>query len=318
MRVFVTGASGFVGGFLTRRLLRAGRQVCAGSRRPQIDQDGVAWVRTGDLGAETDLTPWLQGIDCVVHLASHDHFVGRTASSDGDRFHAVNALGTQRVAQQARDAGVPRMVYVSSIKAVGEGGDAPYHESTPCQPETAYGRSKFEGERRLFDVASHSDLECVVLRPPIVYGPGVGKSFLRMLDAVRKGLPLPLGLLGAKRSLISVHNLVDAIVTSVESPAAAGKTYHVADACDLTTPELIRLMARLMGRPCRLAPAPPLALRLAGALTGKRAEVDRLLRGLTISRERIESELGWAPPVATEQALQETIDWRLGQFRRAA
>ena len=177
--------------------------------------------------------------------------------------------------------------------------------------------SKWEAEQALHRVAQETGLEVVIVRPPLVYGPGVGANFLRLLRFVHKGVPLPFGAINNQRSLVYVGNLVDAIITCLEYPGAAGQTYLVSDGEDVSTPELIRRIAHALGRPARLLPVPPALLRLAGQLTGKSAQVERLLDSLVIDSSKIRRELGWAPPFTMAQGLTETAQWFQGSGGRS-
>ena len=276
MAVLVTGASGFIGRALVAML---------GARR--IDWRGAGRAEVGSLDARTDWSRVLPGCDRVVHLANLAHARGLSEAA----VRAVNVDGTRRLAQQAAGAGVRRLVYVSSVKAV-DGGDV-------------YGRAKRDAELALAEIR---DLEVVVLRPPLVYGPGVKANFLALMRAVDRGWPLPLASIANRRSLVYVGNLVDAIFSCLEAPLAAGKVYPVTDGMGVSTPELIRALARALGRPARLLPFPPGLLDLL-------APLQSLVRSLEVDDGAIRRELGWRPPFSFEQGLRATADWYLAQGR---
>lgn len=222
-------------------------------------------------------------------------------------FREVNTEGTLNLAQQAAQAGVKRFVFVSSIKVNGEGRNAPYRETDAPAPEDAYAISKWEAEQGLWRIAQETGLEVVVLRPPLIYGPGVKANFRRLLNTVARGWPLPLGAIENRRSLLYLGNFVDAIRACVEHPAAAGQTFLVDDGQPVSTPELVRAVARAMGRPARLLAVPAGVLELAGVLLGKRAVVARLTDSLWVDNSLIRTRLNWSPPYSMEVGLAATV-----------
>jgi UDP-glucose 4-epimerase len=222
-------------------------------------------------------------------------------------YRATNTDATLNLARQAAQAGVRRFVFVSSIKVNGEGRDAPYRETDPPAPQDAYAISKWEAEQGLWRIARETGLEVVVLRPPLVYGPGVKANFRRLLDTVARGWPLPLGAIENRRSLLYLGNFVDAIRVCVEHPAAAGQTFLIDDGQPVSTPELVRAVARAMGRPARLLPVPAGMLEFAGALLGKRAAVARLTGSLWLDSSLIRARLGWTPPYSMAAGMAATV-----------
>lgn len=306
----VTGANGFVGSVLVNVLQK---QIIRRALRRTVSPALPGDIVVGDIGPKTDWKPALQGVDCVIHLAARTHVIDERSADPLDAYRHINVLGTQRLAEQAAAAGVRRFVFLSSIKVNGET-TAPLHpftEEDSPQPQDAYGTTKREAEDALREISARTSMEVVVLRPPLVYGPGVKGNFLRLLRLIDRGMPLPLASVNNLRSLVYVGNLVDAIVKCVDSPAAAGKTYLVSDGEDLSTPDLIRKLASAMGRTPRLLPCPPSLLHLGATLLGKRAEVLRLTGSLTMDSTRIRSELGWQPPFSVAQGLEETGRWYL-------
>ncbi|RQR67955.1 SDR family oxidoreductase [Burkholderia sp. Bp9015] len=308
----VTGANGFVGRVVCRRALEAGHAVTALVRRPGGCIDGVhEWVHdTADFdGLEakwpTDLT-----VDCVIHLAARVH-VMRDESPDPDAaFDATNVAGTLRLAEAARRHGVRRIVFASSIKAVGEGdGGVPLSEAVKPDPQDSYGRSKLRAEQQLAQFGESAGLDVVVVRPPLVYGPGVRANFLKMMEAVARGMPLPFGAVAARRSLVYVDNLADALLRCAIDPRAAGECFHVADDDAPSVTALMRLVGDALGRPARLVPVPPVMLRALGALTGRRAAIGRLTGSLELDTGRIRRVLDWHPPYTTRQGLEATAAW---------
>ena len=324
--ILVTGANGFLGSALSQSLAARGyeykkvvRRACPGAISVGNIDDQTAW---GDA---------LSGVTMVVHLAARVHVMHDTVTNPLAEFRKVNAAGTERLARSAAAAGVQRFVFVSSIKVNGEkisflnqhaqqisanplsmrGSLRPFSEDDAPNPQDTYAVSKWEAEQVLRQIAQETGMEVVIIRPPLVYGPRVGANFLKLLKLIKKGMPLPFGLIDNQRSLIYVGNLVDAIITCLEHPAAAGQTYLVSDGEDVSTPELINRMASALECPARLLPVPPALLRLAGRLTGKSAEVERLLDSLVIDSSKIRRELGWTPPFTMGQGLRETADWYL-------
>jgi UDP-glucose 4-epimerase len=253
----------------------------------------------------SDWTAALDGIDTVVHLAARVHVMRDTATDPLGAFRRINVDGTMNLARQAAAAGVRRFVFVSSLKVNGEAGS--YTEADVPAPADPYGVSKWEAERALRDLAGESGLELVVIRPPLVYGPGVGANFAALVRAVRRHLPLPLGLVHNRRSLVALDNLVDVIATCVDHPAAANEVFLVSDGEDLSTPDLIRRLAAAMGTRALLLPVPPPLLRAAAAIAGRTATIDRLLGSLSVDITKVRTLLAWSPPVGVDEALRRAV-----------
>lgn len=271
---------------------------------------GLEIVPVGDIGPATDWGAALAGVDCVVHLAARTHVVHDPAPDPLAEYRRVNVAATAALASAAAAARVRRLVFLSSVKVNGERtADRPFSENDAPQPEDAYGISKWEAEQALWKIAAETGLEIVVLRAPLVYGPGVKGNFLTLLRTVARGVPLPLASIRNRRSLICVGNLSDAIVRCVDHPAATGKTFLVADDTDVSTPELIRALATALGVPARLLPFPPPLLYAAATLFGQAAAVSRLTGSLQIDSRRIRRETGWRPNYALAQGLAETAQW---------
>jgi nucleoside-diphosphate-sugar epimerase len=220
-------------------------------------------------------------------------------------FRAVNVAGTRRLAEQAAAMGVRRLVYVSSIKVNGEATKPgrPFSAAEAPAPLDAYGVSKWEAEQALWEVSRQTGLEVVVVRPPLVYGPMAKGNFARLLQCVRRGIPLPLGAVDNRRSLVGIDNLVDFLIRGAEHPAASGQTFLVSDGNDLSTPGLIRLMGRATGRPARLFNFPPGLLRTGARFAGLGAEFGRLIGFLQVDIAHSRRVLDWHPPVSVEEGL---------------
>ena len=304
MKILVTGATGFVGRAVLARLAASGYATMP-AVRSSAGLPGEQLI--GELDSDTNWTVALNGVDAVVHLAARVHVMHDGENFPQEAFHRVNALGTVRLAEQAAAAGVKRLVFLSSIKVNGEGSPDPYRETDPPAPCDPYAISKWEAEQGLHDIAARTGLEVVILRPPLVYGPGVKANFRRLMDAVRKGIPLPFGSIDNRRSMLYLENLVDAIRVCIEHPAAANKTYLISDGKDVSTPDLVRRLARAMNRPARLLPVSPALLTAAATLLGKRDQVARLLGSLTLDSSAIRRDLGWTPPYTLDDGLRMTV-----------
>jgi nucleoside-diphosphate-sugar epimerase len=276
-------------------------------------------VATGDIGATTEWAAALEGVDAVVHLAARVHMTKETIEDPDAAYRRVNSAGTARLAGLAASAGVRRFVYLSSVKIHGEGRETPYREDDPPSPRDAYGISKWEAEQALRSYGNR--LEPVVLRPPLVYGPGVRANFLQLLRLVRRQVPLPLASVRNRRSLVYVGNLADAVTACLTHPDAARQTFLVSDGEDVSTPDLVRRLAVALGRSARLFPFPPSVVRAAARLLGCQNATERLLGSLTVDSSRIRAALGWTCPYTMFQGLKITADWHIASGalgRRAA
>lgn len=262
----------------------------------------------GEVTPETDWSLAVDGIDAVVHLAARVHVMH---DSNSDAYDRVNVGGSRTLAEKAAVAGVKRLVFVSSIKAMGEAtlADRPWREEDRCCPEDSYGKSKLAAELALAEVAVRTKMEVVILRSPVVYGPSVGANIYSLFRVIDRGWPLPFGSVRNRRSFIFVGNLVDAIVRVLDDSKAANETFLVSDGEDLSTPELIRATACALGKPACLFPSPPMLLRVAGQIVGKSAELDRLLCSLVIDSSKIRRLLGWRPPFGMQEGLAKTAEW---------
>lgn len=303
----VTGASGFVGGALCASLRDGGRPVRPLVRSAQTSPAGSFVI--GDIGPDTDWTQALAGVRCVIHCAARVHVMQEFESDPLAAFRRVNVQGSRTLALAAAKAGVQRLVFLSSLKVHGENSPPhqPFEAHMAPQPQDAYGRSKWEAEQALREVADHTGLELVIVRPPLVYGPGVKANFERLMRSVARGIPLPLGGIDNRRSLLAIGNLTDLLRVCADHPAAAGQTFLASDDHDLSTPDLVRGLASAMNRPARLLPLPVSWLRLAGRLTGKTAQIDRLIGSLQVNIGHTRAVLSWTPPVTVQQGLRHAV-----------
>ncbi|PKO91370.1 MAG: NAD-dependent dehydratase [Betaproteobacteria bacterium HGW-Betaproteobacteria-1] len=317
MRIALTGATGFVGRRLLACLQQAGHSVVEIGRIASA-ADAVFFQVDG-ISADTDFSGSMDGCDAVIHLAARVHVMHDSATDPLAAFQAVNLDGTVNLARQAARAGVRRFVYVSSIKVNGEyTGSKPFSEADKPQPQDPYAVSKWQAEQALHEIGRETGMEIVIVRPPLVYGPGVKANFYSLLKLVSKALPLPLGSIHNRRSMIYVGNLADALITCVTHPAAAGQTYLVSDGEAVSTPQLVKEIAVAMQRPDRVFCLPLSIMRFVARMTGRSSTVDRLTQSLEIDSSKIREELGWRPPYSMQQGLQVTADWFLQSNNRAA
>ena len=304
-RVLITGGHGFVGHALFERLHAEGRDPLKVSR--QALRPGELAV--GEIGLTTDWSKAFFNCAVVIHLAARVHVMNDTEADPLTAFRAVNVDGTLNLARQAAAEGVKRFVFISSVIVNGEStqpGRA-FTEADAPNPQDAYGHSKHEAEEGLRQIACDTDMEVVIIRPPLVYGPGVKANFAALMRAVQRGWPLPLGAVHNQRSLVALDNLVDFIVTCIAHSQAANRTYLVSDGQDLSTTELVRNIARAAGVHSRLLPVPVWALRAGASLLGKGEAVQRLCGNLQVDISKARSLLGWVPPVSVEEALRRAM-----------
>lgn len=306
-RLLVTGGSGFVGSALIKRLLSEHREVFAvGRSEVDLPVETVKVSSFSELGA---LGNKLGSVDVVVHCAARAHIMNDDTQDPLAEYRKVNVDGTLNLARHAAESGVKRFVFVSSIKVNGEQTlpGNPFTEDVAPAPEDPYGISKYEAEQQLQALSAETGMELVIIRPPLVYGPGVKGNFASMIRLMEKGLPLPLGAVGNKRSLVALDNLVDLIVTCVDNPAAANQVFLAGDGQDLSTTELLRGVANAMGKSAWLLPVPAGLLMLGASMLGKRAVAQRLLGSLQVDISKAREILGWQPPVSVEEGLARAV-----------
>lgn len=307
MQVLVTGATGFVGAAVCRALPTRGHAAVAAVRtRSAAVAAAQRQIVVGDIGQGTSWQAALAGIDAVVHCAARAHVMHDSATDALQAYRSVNVDGTLQLATQAARCGVRRLVFISSIKVNGESTPAgePFTVDSVPGPVDPYGISKLEAEQGLRDIATSTGMECVVIRPPLVYGPGVKGNFATLLKLVNKGYPLPLGAVHNRRSLVGLDNLVDLITTCCDHPQAANRLFLAADGEDLSTTALLRRLAAAMGKPSRLMPIPAAWLRAGAAMLGKKAVAQRLLGSLQVDISAARMRLQWSPPVSVDEGLR--------------
>lgn len=318
MKFLITGANGFVGKPLCAELLRQEQFVRAAVRAAVSPIENIAMAAVGSIDGATDWTTALCDVEVVIHLAARVHVMKDASADPLAEFLKVNLHGTENLARQAARAGVKRFVYASSIKVNGErtSETAPFTELDKPNPQDPYAVSKWQAEQALQRIAQETNLEVVIVRPPLVYGPGVKGNFISLLTAIDRGVPLPLASANNARSLVYVCNLVDALIACATHPAAAGQTYLVSDGEDVSTAVLVEKIARALGRNNRSFHFPPALLRAVATLAGRSEQIDRLFGSLRVSNKKICGELSWSPPYTLDQGLRATADWyRDGQNR---
>ena len=314
-KVMVTGAGGFIGFSLCRYLVTQGCEVFAVLRNERQLYElltRVTPIVVDDLCEVDDWGTMLEGMDAVVHLAGYVHErAGNLSEQARQQCTRLNVDVTRKLADAAAAAGVKRFVYVSSVKVHGESShqNESVTEFIELFPEGSYAKSKLVAEGILRDVESSSGMEAVIVRPPLVYGPGVKANFLRLMKLVEKGIPLPLAAVDNRRSFIYLENLVDMLALSIVHPAAAGETFLVSDSEGVSTPVLINMLADGLGVTPRLFPISVQVMQLLAAVGGERSTVDRLVQSLVINATHVRETLGWVPPYSMEQGISNTVYW---------
>ncbi|MDJ0712939.1 MAG: NAD-dependent epimerase/dehydratase family protein [Prochloraceae cyanobacterium] len=320
--VLITGATGFIGTHLVPALHQQGWQITAAVRNnySRLPSTPIKTVQVGEIDGKTNWTEALAGgVEKVIHLAARAHIIEDNAPSPEAEFLRVNTEGTANLVKQSIKAGVKHFVFVSSIGAMATSSDRILNEKSPCQPDTPYGWSKLKAELELTNLARDSNMTWTIIRPTLVYGPGNPGNMERLVKLVKSGLPLPFGNTNNRRSLVFVGNLVDAIAICLIHPQARKQIFLVSDGQDISTPNLVRQIARQMHRPCRLLPVSPSLLKFLGKLgdavqeiTHKKIPlntptVNRLLGSLFVESSYIQTTLNWHPPFTIDRGLQETI-----------
>lgn len=297
----ITGAGGFIGRRLCNQLNQSGCDVVPVGRGGRIS--------VGSIDGNTDWAPVLRRGATIIHLAALAHMPSVGGTYEDSDFLSVNVHGTRRLASEAAKVGVKRLVFVSSIGVLGSNtnGRSAFTIADEPSPVEMYARSKFEAEQVLRDIGAATAMEISIVRPPLVYGPNAPGNFGRLVSLIRRGLPLPLGSVHNRRSLVGLDNLVDLIGLCVMHPAAAGETFLAADSESVSTPELIRTIAYAMKRRAALLPVPVQWLRVAGRALGKSAEVERLVGSLEIDISHTCETLGWTPPVHLREGLRRAV-----------
>jgi len=316
-KVLVTGATGFVGTALCDQLVKRGLDVVAAVRKTEdVGKRNCAKVAIGNIDGSTEWTAAMAGVETVVHLAARTHVMRDRAIDPLASYREVNVRGTAHLARQAAIAGVRRIVFLSSIKVNGESTSGrSFSEVDMPRPEDYYGISKLEAEIELASISCASDFELSILRPPLIYGPGAKGNLRALMRAIERGLPLPLGSISNRRSLLSLENLVDAICVCIDHPKAAGETFLVADENPVSTAELATEIGRAFGRPARLAPMPAPLLEMIGKVLGRRDAISRLTSSLVVDSRKLQDRLGWVPAQSFSEGIRSMVRGYLAEKR---
>jgi nucleoside-diphosphate-sugar epimerase len=311
MTTLVTGANGFVGAALCARLLRDGTAVRGSVRTLRSVTCGVETIATGSLSSKTDWTEALRNVSQVVHLAARVHIMNDKSMDPLTEFRRVNVESAANFARQAAAAGIRRFLYLSSIKVNGEFTEVgqPFTTGDTPTPEDPYSVSKHEAEQILRQIATDTEMEVVIIRPPLVYGPGVKANFESMMRWLARDFPLPLAAVTKnRRSLVALDNLVDLIVTCLSHPVAANQTFLVSDDEDLSTAALLRRMGAALGHPARLFYVPPSMLEFGAKVVNKSLYYQRLCGSLQLDIAKTKQLLNWTPPVSVDEGLRHAAD----------
>ena len=294
-----------------------GYDVVAALRRKPDDDNCLICrkIFVGDIGPNTQWECALKNVDCVIHLAARVHATNNdTTICPLAEFRRVNSAGTAHFAKQAAKIGVKRFLYVSSIKVNGEKTtNYPFTADDIPNPIDPYSISKAEAEELLQKIGASTSMEIVIVRPPLIYGPGIKSNFLSLIKLVEKRLPLPLAKICNCRSMVSLHNVSDLLVRCIEHPRAVGEIFLVSDDIGLSTPELIQSIAQHLGVRVVLLPMPLVFLKLIGRGLGQLGKVNRLCNSLEVDISKTRELLGWTPVESTDKGMKETIDWYVGK-----
>jgi len=310
--VLITGASGFVGEAIVFRLLVDKKFNPIAAVRGFTRLHGLCPIEPFNL-ADASALPSLKSVDVVIHAAARVHVMNETAVDALAEYRRFNVEGTLRLARFAAESGVKRFIFISSVKVNGESTAVgrPFKPDDPAHPIDAYGVSKYEAEEALKTLSQETGMDIVIIRPPLVYGPGVKANFLTMLKWLNKGIPLPLGAIGNQRSLVAIGNLVDLIVTCIDHPHAANQTFLVSDGEDLSTTQLLRRLASALGKKPCLLPLPAQLLKFAASILNKRPIAERICGSLQVDISKNRTLLGWTPPINLDKAMRQTAGYFL-------
>ena len=304
MNILLTGATGFIGSEMARQLnLKQETRLALALRSPKTMTEGLIHV-VGDLTADTDWSVALKDQQVVIHTAARAHIMKDEVVDPVLEYCRVNVDGTLNLAKQAAAAGVRRFIFISSIGVNGNINTGPFTAADQPEPVDAYAQSKWMAEQGLWRIQNETGMELVIIRPPLVYGANAPGNFSALMRWVKRGVPLPLGAVHNKRTLIGLDNLVDLVIRCIDHPAAANQMLLAGDGEDISTTELLRGVAKAMGRPARLIPVPVTWLKLAATLIGKKATAEKLLGSLQVDISKTRELLGWEPPVTVEEGLK--------------
>lgn len=306
-KILVTGANGFLGKAVSQKLIQDGFDVTCAVRKPFV-LDGASIINISGLDGQTDWSKSLGGVECVIHTAARVHIMKETGDSPYEEFHKVNVIGTLNLAEQAIKHGVRRFIFISSIGVNGNNNARPFTETDRPNPQGPYAVSKYEAEQKLTALAKETGLQVVIIRPPLVYAPNAPGNFGSLMRWVRQGIPLPLGAVHNKRSLVALGNLVSFVIHCVDHPKAANEIFLICDNEDVSTTELIKRTAKVSGKQPLLIPVPVGLMKFVARLIGKEELANRLFGSLQIDNSKAKALLGWKPAVTMAQQLQKSVD----------
>ena len=307
-KILVTGASGFIGQSLCETLSKSGRLVLGAVRNLNsiLINKNIKYIPVGDIAFKKNWKDLLVDVDCIIHCAGRAHKM--IDNKNLDTYSLANINGTKYLAEQAVEAGVKRLVFLSSVKVNGEStvqiAKQKFSYKDKSNPNHSYATSKLEVEKALWEVSSRAGLEVVVMRLPLVYGHGIKGNLARLIKLVKSGIPLPLSLVKTQRSMIGMDNLVDLLIHCIDHLEASGKTFLASSEEDISTPELIKLIASSMGRKANLFPLPIFMLKFLALIMGKREEINRLTGSLRIDNSYTKEILNWTPPISVEEGIR--------------
>jgi nucleoside-diphosphate-sugar epimerase len=310
-KILITGASGFIGQSLCQVLSRSNYSVRGAIRSLNSfsTNTDIEFVPVGDISLKTNWKDVLEDIDCVIHCAGRAHITNELETDPLKAYQLVNVEGTRRLAEQSIKAGIKRFIFLSSVGVLGihTNERSPFSINDNPNPVEDYAISKLEAENVLFNLSNKTDLDVVVLRTPLVYGPNAKGNISRLLKLLNYGIPLPFGSIINQRSMIGLDNMVDLLIRCIEHPDAAGKTFLVSDGNDLSTPEFINHIASSMGYTSRIFSTPIFLLKLVGFLLGKQKEIDRLVGSLKVDSSYVQKTLKWIPPVSVAEGIKRMV-----------
>jgi nucleoside-diphosphate-sugar epimerase len=314
-KICITGANGFIGKFLCKVLNSSDRSIRGIVRtlNTPINSSKIEYVSVGDMNSKINWREHLNGFDCIIHCAGKAHVMNKKKESkDSNAYHLANTEVTKVLAEQAAEAGVKRLIFLSSVKVNGEStyqinNKQKFSHKDISNPKDPYAISKLEAEKALWEISSRTGLEVVVVRLPLVYGYGAKGNLARLIKLVRSRIPLPLSKVKNQRSMIGIDNLVDLLIQCIDRPEASGKTFLASDDEDLSTPELIELIASSLGRRANLFSLPIFVLKFLGSIFGKSEEINRLVGSLRIDKSYIKEILNWTPPISVKEGIRRMV-----------
>jgi len=318
-RLLISGASGFLGHALSEQLIKTSIPFVGVYRGKHVGPCPNSTYMIDNLGVETQWLSGLTDITCVIHCAARAHIMNDESEDPLTEYRKVNTAGTLNLAKQAAQAGVKRFIFISSIKVNGESTtDNPaFTADDKRQPLDPYGISKSEAEEQLLGLAATTGMEVVIIRPPLVYGPGVKANFASLLNLVSKGLPLPFACINTnKRSMVSIYNLVDLIITCIDHPKAANQVFLVSDDDDLSTASMIRKLAKACGKSGWMLPVSIKLFQFVGKLSGKTDVINRLTGSLHVDISKTKTLLNWTPIMSVDEGFKKTADAFLQQKKK--